>query len=171
MVPGAKRLLSLNYCGKWFFAACIGVSFFRSRCPGSPINTNCRVQLKRNKLVHTQSMEDMEWDLLCLLQRCSPDALLFCAAELVKWDCVCAWCLRLAGAWCGFLSLIIHSCFDSCLPFRGAMYEHLCVVPPGKRLVCLRAHAQKYSGAAKTHTAEQHGSPQRGSRGSSQIRL
>ena len=31
----------------------------------------------------------------------------------------------------------------------------------------LRAHARKYSGAAKTHTAEQHGRPQRGSRGSS----
>ena len=33
--------------------------------------------------------------------------------------------------------------------------------------VCLRAHARTYSGAAKTHTAEQHGSPQRGSRDSS----
>ena len=49
----------------------------------------------------------------------------------------------------------------------GAMYEHLRVVPPGNAFVCHRAHARKYSGAAKTHTAEQHGSPQRGSRGSS----
>ena len=53
-----------------------------------------------------------------------------------------------------------------CQDYRvwGAMYEHLRVVPPGKPFVCLRAHARKYSGAAKTHTAEQHGSPQRGSR-------
>jgi hypothetical protein len=28
-------------------------------------------------------------DLLRLLQRCSPDALLLCAAELVEWYCVC----------------------------------------------------------------------------------
>ena len=34
-------------------------------------------------------------------------------------------------------------------------------------LVCLRAHARKCSGAAKTHTAEQQGNPQRGSRGNS----
>jgi hypothetical protein len=39
--------------------------------------------------------------------------------------------------------------------------------PLENAFVCLRAHARKYSGAAKTHTAEQHGSPQRGSRGSS----
>jgi len=36
--------------------------------------------------------------------------------------------------------------------------------PLENAFVCLRAHARKYSGAAKTHTAEQHGSPQRGSR-------
>jgi len=39
--------------------------------------------------------------------------------------------------------------------------------PLENAFVCLRAHAWTYSGAAKTHTAEQHGSPQRGSRGSS----
>jgi len=39
--------------------------------------------------------------------------------------------------------------------------------PLENAFVCLRAHARKYSGAAKTHTAEQHGSPQYGSRGSS----
>ena len=39
--------------------------------------------------------------------------------------------------------------------------------PLENAFVCLRAHARKYSGAAKTHTAEQHGSLQRGSRGSS----
>ena len=39
--------------------------------------------------------------------------------------------------------------------------------PLENAFVCLRAHARKYSGAAKTHTAEQHGSPQRGSRGRS----
>jgi len=39
--------------------------------------------------------------------------------------------------------------------------------PLENAFVCLRAHARKYSGAAKTHTAEQHGSPERGSRGSS----
>ena len=36
--------------------------------------------------------------------------------------------------------------------------------PLENAFVCLRAHARKYSGAAKTHTAEQHGSPLRGSR-------
>jgi hypothetical protein len=36
--------------------------------------------------------------------------------------------------------------------------------PLENAFVCLRAHDRKYSGAAKTHTAEQHGSPQRGSR-------
>ena len=39
--------------------------------------------------------------------------------------------------------------------------------PLENAFVCLRAHARTYSGAAKTHTAEQHGSPQYGSRGSS----
>ena len=39
--------------------------------------------------------------------------------------------------------------------------------PKVNALVCLCAHARKYSGAAKTHMVEQHGSPQRGSRGSS----
>ena len=39
--------------------------------------------------------------------------------------------------------------------------------PLENAFVCLRAHARTYSEAAKTHTAEQHGSPQRGSRGSS----
>ena len=39
--------------------------------------------------------------------------------------------------------------------------------PLANALVCLCAHARKYSVAAKTHTAEHYGSPQRGSRGSS----
>ena len=57
---------------------------------------------------------------------------------------------------------------DICNPFQGVhLGAESTWCPLENAFVCLRAHARKNSGAAKTHTAEQHGSPQRGSRGSS----
>ena len=56
---------------------------------------------------------------------------------------------------------------DISVAFVGCKLLPLITRSTENAFVCLSAHARKYSGAAKTHTAEQHGSPQRGSRGSS----
>jgi hypothetical protein len=76
-------------------------------CATRTVQLSCSAQeLARIMCTRNGRILDMEWDLLRLLQRCSPDALLLCAAELVKWDvCVLGvWGWQEPDVNCFFLS-------------------------------------------------------------------
>ena len=59
--------------------------------------------------------------------------------------------------------LVMSSVVQLVSDFGGRCMNTSAWCPLENAFVCLRAHARTYSEAAKTHTAEQHGSPQRGS--------
>ena len=88
------------------------------------------------------------------------------------WLTLCTLLCMMAGVgWlvnCCFLTrLRVTGCLIKVIKGGRCMMSTSAWCPLENAFVCLRAHARKYSGAAKTHTAEQHGSLQRGSRGSS----